>query len=324
MTAIDRAPKPCLHPRANHQHGTRLAYCLDRCRCLPCAAANSEHAVRQHRQQAYGRTLTGLVDAEPVRAHVQAVLATGVGWKRVARVAKVHSSSVSRLLYGRAREGGRREPPTKRMRPAIARALLAVPIPEMQQLPGGVIVEGAGTARRLQALATVGWSIDRLATTRDIDRQSLDGALRGRPVLARTAQAVAAAYEELWNRAPIPADRFEQGGITRTINRATRAGWLPPAAWDDDEIDDPAAQPILVDDAEEDLVDEHAIDLVLDAQPMRLTGRTLDVAVERLAAAGLDAATIADRVRSDETTVRRIRNTAQVRAARAAAREDAA
>ena len=324
MSNIDRTPKPCLHPRAHHQHGTRLAYTLDRCRCLPCAAAASVYNQQQTRQQAYGRTLSGLVDATPVRAHIEAVLAAGVGWKRVARVAKVNSSAVSRLLYGRRRAGGHQEPPTKRMKPDVARSLLAVPIPNVQQLPGGVIVDGTGTGRRLQALATVGWSIGRVATARGIDRQSLDGALRGRPVLARTAQAVTAAYDELWNRPPPAVDRFEQGAITRTINRARRAGWPPPAAWDDDTIDDPAAQPAALDDINEDLVDEHAVELVLDAQSMNLTGRTLEVAVERLAAAGVDTATIAARVRSDEATVRRIRNTVGVRAARTAARQAAA
>jgi len=324
MTAVDRTPQPCLHKQARHQHGTRLAYALDRCRCLPCSAANSEYENRRHRLQGYGRPTTTWVDAAPVRAHVHEVLAAGVGWKRVARVAGVHASAVSRLLYGRRREDGRIEPPTKRMKPDVARALLAVPVPTVTQLPGGVIVDGTGTRRRLQALAVVGWSVDRIAAAADLDRQSLDGALHGGQVLARTAQAITKAYDERWDQPPTAADRFEQGAITRTMNRAKRAGWLPPAAWDDDTIDNPAAEPITMDVDDDESVDEHAVELVLDGQPMRLTGRTLDHAVERLLTAGLGAAAIADRVRSDETTVKRIRNTTQVRAARAAAREAAA
>jgi hypothetical protein len=70
--SVDRTPKPCQHPRANHQHGTRLAYMLDRCRCLPCSAANSAYETRRVQLKAYGRgTPTGLVDATPARTHVE-------------------------------------------------------------------------------------------------------------------------------------------------------------------------------------------------------------------------------------------------------------
>jgi hypothetical protein len=88
VTAVDRTPKPCLHKRVNHQHGTRLAYILDRCRCLPCAAANSTYELRRTRLKAYGRgTPSGWVDAAPVRAHVEQLCATGMGYKTVARTA---------------------------------------------------------------------------------------------------------------------------------------------------------------------------------------------------------------------------------------------
>ena len=319
-TRIDRTPKPCQCARAQHQHGTRMAYIRDRCRCLPCCAANADYASVQNRQQAYGRTPSGWVDAEPVREHVRAVLATGVGWKRIGKVAGVANGTMTTLLYGKTRDG-RRSAPCRRMNPEAARRLLALPLPTVDQLPGAVIVDGTGTRRRLQALATLGWSVGALANEAGIDRQSLDGAMRGKPVLARTRQAVIALYERLW-MTPAPADDHRRRiSISRTRRRSEASGWLPPAAWDDDTIDDPATIPAVepIGSVGEDMVDEHAVELVLDSQPMHLTGMTLEVAVNRLAAAGVDVATIAGRVRSDPATVRRIRNTAQARTARQAA-----
>jgi hypothetical protein len=269
---VDRTPKPCLHKLANHQHGDRATYVLDKCRCLPCAAANSVYESQRSRLRAYGRGVpSGLVDAAPVRAHVEQLQAAGMGWKTVAQAAGVAESTLCHVLYGR-RRNGRNEPPARRMNPEAARKLLAVPLPTVEQLPGGVVVPAVGTQRRLQALACLGWSIGRLAAEGSLDRQRLDRAMRGQDVVVSTVRAVAVVYDRLWDQRPTAEDRFEQGGITRTINAAKRAGWVPPAAWDDDTIDDPTAVPFQ-DDVVEDLVDELAVDAVLDGHRMRLDRR---------------------------------------------------
>ncbi|MFC9244585.1 hypothetical protein ACFT7S_11310 [Streptomyces sp. NPDC057136] len=61
-------------------------------------------------------------------------------------------------------------------------------------------------------------------------------------MFAKTAHALAVTYNELWNQQP------ELHGVTRQAanrfrNYARAKGWPPPAAWDDDVIDDPAALP---------------------------------------------------------------------------------
>lgn len=155
-TTAVRVVRDCQHPHARHEHGTRLGYILDRCRCLPCAAANSDYERLRRRQRAYGRTLAGWVDAEPVRAHVHALQAAGLGWQTISKRAGVHNGAVSKLLYGRRREDGRVEPPTRRINPDMARKLLAVPVPGIDELPGGARVDGTGTTRRLQALVAIG------------------------------------------------------------------------------------------------------------------------------------------------------------------------
>jgi hypothetical protein len=312
----------CSHKEVRHQHGTRLAYVLDGCRCTPCRQAQQAAAQVRNRSKAYGRSSTALVDAAPVRAHVQRLQAAGMGHKRVALVAGVNPSSVGRLIYGRRRQSGLQEPPTRRMNPDDARKLLAVPMPGVADLGATVNVDGTGARRRLQALARIGWSVSALARQADIDPQSLYGAMRGQPVIARTHQAVVALYERLWDQPVVGRDHAEKVAISRTINRARREGWAPPLAWDDENLDDPNAQP-YADDVDEDQVDELAVQHVLtEGLRLRLSGSTLHAAVHALGAAGLPPAVIAERLGVHVRQVERLR--ARATPPRPMRRQDAA
>ena len=64
----------CLHVQVRHEHGTRAAYVLDRCRCAPCTAANTVQARRRNIAIAYG-TWPGLVDqwAEIVQEYLHRI-----------------------------------------------------------------------------------------------------------------------------------------------------------------------------------------------------------------------------------------------------------
>ena len=109
-------------------------------------------------------------------------------------------------------------------------------------------VHPSGPARRLQALSTLGWSRRQLA-----DRAGIGSAHIGRLthgvgalVFVTTAERVARAYAELWDKEPPgPAS-----AIARARNHAARQGWAPPAAWDDGDgphgIDNPDATPVGV------------------------------------------------------------------------------
>lgn len=322
---VDRTPKPCPHKKP-HTHGERATFKICGCRCTPCSKANTAYTKKWERARLYGRPTTTWVDAAPVRAHVEQLQAAGLGWRTISTRAGVSPSVVNALLFGRKREHGR-DAPAKRINPAAAEKLLAVPIPTALDLADAAVVDGTGTMRRLQALACLGWSIKRLAARTTVDHQALRGALHGGQVLARTARAVVDLYEQLWDSPPVPdpGNWRDSGGINRTVNAARAAGWAPPIAWDDETIDDPDAMPITdaVDQADDSVVDEHAVELVLDGQPMTLTGADLEAAALQLVDRGLDYAAIAGRCRSDEATVRRVLNTARQRLARAA-RKDAA
>lgn len=102
----------------------------------------------------------------------------------------------------------------------------------------------AGTRRRLQALVYGGWSVRQLAARLGRTQQNLRLTLhRSQRVRPDVAAAVRALYDELWDQAPPGRDRFERAAATRARRYAREHGFAPPAAWDDDEIDDPAAVP---------------------------------------------------------------------------------
>jgi len=104
--------------------------------------------------------------------------------------------------------------------------------------------DAAGTRRRLQALMRAGWSLGLLSARLGCSRQLLNKRLHLRShVTVATARAVAALYDELWDQAPPERDRFEKRAATMARRYAVERGFVPPLAWDDDTIDDPAAGP---------------------------------------------------------------------------------
>lgn len=220
------------------EHGTRVKYVIDRCRCQPCTNANRTAENHRYRQQAYG-TWRPYVDAEPVRAHVRTLMDYGLGWQRIAAMAGIGNSVVEKLLYGAAYRG---MGPSKRIRPETADKLLAVQ-PSADALGGAASVDGTGTRRRLRALVAGGWPQARLAERLGVCRSNFGKVIHGAgPVLASTERAARRVYDELWR--PDPREHgVDNQAYSRARNLARGKGWAPVGAWDDDTIDDPAAAP---------------------------------------------------------------------------------
>ena len=236
--AVDRTPTPCKHKQTTHQHGTHACYVLDRCRCRPCARANTAYERARSRRHAYGRFGNDWVDATPAREHVQELAAAGMGLKRIVELSGYSQGAMTKLMYGS--EG---RPPTKRIRKANADNILAIRA-TVDTLAGGARVDGTGTRRRLQALMTLGWSQMQLAHRLGYEVRNFSYLLHGRrDVTATNARRVIALYDELWDTPPRPANRWEKGGVSRAKNYARTHGFHPPMAWDDDSIDDPTATP---------------------------------------------------------------------------------
>ena len=103
-------------------------------------------------------------------------------------------------------------------------------------------VPAAGTIRRAQALAVAGFPLARTARETGLSPYRMDQLLKADTVPVETARAVAAVYARYSSASPGLC------GVSHIHARAARdraaaAGWAPPAAWDDDTIDDPAAIP---------------------------------------------------------------------------------
>jgi transcriptional regulator with XRE-family HTH domain len=221
-----------------HEHGTLAASKTNRCGCDPCKAAASRYDARRYRLKAYGRWQP-YVDAEPVRQHVKRLQGYGIGWMRIAALAGIPRGSVSRLLYG---DNSRGTPPSRRVRPATAAAILAIE-PNLDVLAGTAPVDATGTRRRIQALVAMGWSQSKIAARLGVQPTNLGKTMNGDKVHAATARAVRALYDELWDRQPPEVTHHDRVAASRARNHARTHDWVSPLAWDDDEIDDPQARP---------------------------------------------------------------------------------
>src|SRR5687767_320515 len=182
-----RVTRECTHPHARHQHGTRAAYVQDRCRCTDCTAANTTASRTVTRERIYGRWQP-YVDAGPVREHIAALRAAGVGVERIAHLADISVSHIREL----AQHGRANSPGTQRVRPSTATRVLRIRI-DGSRAPHSR-VDATGTRRRLQALIATGWPTDLLADQLGRRPNSLRRSLIGESVTSRTARDIAGLY----------------------------------------------------------------------------------------------------------------------------------
>lgn len=228
--------RDCTHPHARHVHGTVTAYVRDKCRCRPCRDAVNAAKKARYRAACYGLP-TGKTDAAPARAHIRALMADGVGFKTIAALAGVPTSTVSSILYGRPNICK----PYKRISDDTAARILAVR-PDIRHVSRYHIIDSTGTLRRLQALAAIGWSQAELGARLNIKQQNLSVLMTQPRCSVGFARKVQALYDRLWDQRPVGRDKWETAAITKARKHAERKGWLPPLAWDDDTIDDPIVQ----------------------------------------------------------------------------------
>ncbi len=231
--------RACEHKHANHQHGTRNAYVLDRCRCRPCRDAAAATERNRLRQIAYGRYDVGRVDAGPVRERCFELGRQGIGIKRLAVLTGISNSTLGRLMYGAPSRG---LTPRARVARETAEKIMTER-PSLELMADGHQVLAVGTIRRLQALVYLGYSLNRLAAQLNIARSNICALMQQEQVTARKARAVRDLYDNLWNTPPGETDRRTRQSASRARNYARLHGFAPPLAWDDDTIDDPKARP---------------------------------------------------------------------------------
>jgi transposase-like protein len=157
--------------------------------------------------------------------HVRSLLDAGMSIREIEASSGVNRTSI-RVMLGEF--PGR--PASKGIRPKTEADLLAVKV-NLGSLPGGTAtVDAIGTRRRLQALAAIGYTNAYLAGRLGAGPTSPLQIARRSRVRAGTARDVAALYAELENT---------HGPSTRGAMNARARGWLTPAWWDADTIDNP-------------------------------------------------------------------------------------
>lgn len=283
MDAIDRTPKPCLHKVAAHEHGTYACYVLDCCRCLPCGAANCDYEANRTRQQAYGRW-NGLVDAEPARQHIRSLMAQGMGLKRIVAVSEVAQGQLWKLMYGKPRGDGTRDA-SKRIRPETEAKILAVRL----DLAGGAKVDSIGAVRRIHALVALGWSQSKIAARLGIKPSNFTALVHGRTgITVAHDKAIRALYAE-WSMQLPPQDEWrDKIAANRSRNYAKAAGWLPPLAWDDEQLDAQTMPPHVTPEDAEPYLDHAAIERRMSGEKaVRLTQPEKAELVRRMVARGV-------------------------------------
>lgn len=176
---------------------------------------------RGHYRKHLSAGLCGRVDATEVAEHIARLRALGWTGSLIGAAA-----GVSHVVPYYVSKGERRTL-TRR----TAAAILAI---EPVLVDSPLLVDAVGTRRRIEALACLGWPQKVVALRIGRHYTMLTRALSRGRVTASTALLVANVYREL-SRASGPS--------RLAATRARNAGWAPPAAWDDDEIDNPRARP---------------------------------------------------------------------------------
>ena len=215
------------HTCTRHQPGSNACYTVDACRCTPCLEARARTCKAARVRRDTGR---GLTPAGPVRDHVARLRST----MSLQEIADMAGLTYSTLQIA---------PERHRVQHRVAVAIMSV-LPITTATAG--LVPIAGTRRRLRALAAIGWSQRELAPHFGVTSQAVWQWMQ-RPTLrcvtTDTRARAIAVYNKLWDQPP-PADTPKrQAAVALSIRRAKAAGWAPPMAWDDDQLDQPDAQP---------------------------------------------------------------------------------
>lgn len=266
------------------RHGRRAGYlagCRSTCCTIPNYRASKKYKLEAQRNG--GRTT---VDPAPVRAHIQH-LQTRMSLNAVADIIG-SSASHLRKIVDHAHPVMHRD---------LAERILAVTI----DAPVGTHwVDATGSRRRIQALAAIGYSFERLATmTAGCGAFNLRQIAYGERSRVRfdNAREIHAVFDRITRegRPYTPRNHRDRTGAERMIRRANASGWVSALAWDEGSIDDPQARPVglVTWDWDPAGYDETRIERRINGdRTVRLhKGETAEV-VRRLRAAGVSSRTI--------------------------------
>lgn len=191
---------------AGRPHGTRAKYVVEKCRCDECRRACSEY-----QRELNARIAPAYVLAQPAREHVEHLMSLGMGFKRVAEVAGVAPSAVAALLYGK-KVGKKHRPPTRRIRPETAAALLAVDFDPND----GALVDATEMWRQVEEMVAAGIPRTRVAERAGVALHNFYD--KGGKVTAARAKSVAEMYAEFTGGTLVTVRRSRHGDRTLTFD----------------------------------------------------------------------------------------------------------
>lgn len=184
-------------------------------RAAPPTLDLAEKAARLRR----ARGIPGYTPADRVAAHIHRLQQAGWNMPEIAAASGVNR----RTLFGITANERRHVLRT------TAAAVLAL---QPASAPRWLLAHG--TARRMQALAAIGWTVAETGQAAGLNGSGCRDLVTGRR--RRVTREVAAAVDAVFRaRCMTPGP----SGHARTV--AARNGWPPPLAWDD--IDDPDEKP---------------------------------------------------------------------------------
>ncbi|MFF0770939.1 hypothetical protein ACFYUK_18785 [Nonomuraea wenchangensis] len=181
-------------------------------------------ASRQRKELRLG--IKRLVDATRARQHLKRLQRT-MSLYDIEAASRVGYTTLFKIVHGYRQT----------VMPATERKILAV-TPAI----GCAWVPSIGAQRRVQALATIGWTAKevgrQVAARRGDSWANITRVMQEQQITATLAHEIDAVYEDLRGRTA-PDDRYSR----RAKDVAERNRWAPPAAWESVDIDDPDAKP---------------------------------------------------------------------------------
>jgi hypothetical protein len=175
------------------------------------------------------------VSAQPVRERIWAMNAAGMPTMALELRLRLPEGSLDALMWKRQGQF------SQKVRRETAEAVMGY-WPVLEDYPGHCLIDATGTRRRVQALITLGWTQVFLREKIGVSKKAFQRLLTNSRVTADLARRVVPLYDELWKRPPYVTEvsALAAGKVRR---QAQQAGFFGPLAWDDDQIDDPAAIP---------------------------------------------------------------------------------
>jgi len=137
------------------EHGTRVKYVQERCRCKPCTEANTVYQRgldRENRARAYGFDVEPrLIDATPSRERLLLLRRNGIGLRTVEKLTGIDRKTALQIISGE----------TKRVRPDTYDLIMSITYDDR---PGGTLIPAGPTWQLLNKLIKAGHTRTAIAT----------------------------------------------------------------------------------------------------------------------------------------------------------------